>query len=282
MIENLLLCVGAQKAGTTWLNAQLNDHPDIAFSDVKEVHYFNTIHNGSILLTRRKVEHMKRVINNNPHAVERYYSDLSSGRMLDQGLHRLFSPVDDKWYISLFQGVQKKYCADFTPEYALIGQEGFKNVKEVSKSQKIIFMMRDPLDRALSAIRYFYKMHNVDINDKSEDEILQLATSDLILNMSRYERTIEDLKSCFDPDDTLYLFYEDVMANKQQAIDSVCDFLDIRHVTLAESRMNKRVNATDSFDIASSIQSSLLDCLKDTYKYIHSSFDTIPKEWVRL
>lgn len=35
------LCIGAQKAGTTWLYANLSKHPDIFLPKSKELHYFN-------------------------------------------------------------------------------------------------------------------------------------------------------------------------------------------------------------------------------------------------
>lgn len=282
MIDNLLLCVGAQKAGTTWLNAQLNDHPDISFSDVKEVHYFNTIHNGSILLARRKVEHIKRVINNNPHAVEKYFSDISSGSIPDKGMHRLFSPVDDEWYISLFKGCQKHYCADFTPEYALIGREGYKNVKAVSKKQKIIYMMRDPVDRALSAVRYFYKMNGQDIHAKTTSELSEMVKSNLMVSMSDYEITISDLKQCFEEEDVQYLFYEDVMKDKQSAIDQVCGFLDIKKVKLDLERINKRVNATDEFEFPEEVIITAQRELSHVYKFMNNNFSHIPDEWRKI
>jgi len=36
------LCIGAQKAGTTWLHANLAKHPDIFLPKFKELHYFNS------------------------------------------------------------------------------------------------------------------------------------------------------------------------------------------------------------------------------------------------
>ena len=37
------LCIGAQKAGTTWLLAQLKSHPGIWMPPVKELQYFDTL-----------------------------------------------------------------------------------------------------------------------------------------------------------------------------------------------------------------------------------------------
>ncbi len=38
----LLYCVGATKAGTTWLYRYLHDHPECAMPAVKEAHYWDT------------------------------------------------------------------------------------------------------------------------------------------------------------------------------------------------------------------------------------------------
>lgn len=278
MIDNLFLCVGAQKAGTTWLHSQLENHEDISFSDVKEVHYFNTIHNGSILLTRRKVEHLERLIKNNKHSLERYFSDLSSGKKVDAGIDRLLSPVDDEWYMSLFSNKTGKYAADFSPEYALIGKEGFSNVKRISENQKIIYMMRDPISRAISAIKYYYKMHNTNISEVPIESMRALAQSNLILNMSMYDITIKELRSCFNQDQVLYMFYENVMANKQESIDTVCNFLDISKVSIPEAQLSKRVNVTEDFDIDGDIISLLREKLANTYVYMKQEFK-LPEKW---
>ncbi|MEO0720491.1 MAG: hypothetical protein AAFZ06_16685, partial [Pseudomonadota bacterium] len=36
-------CIGAQKAGTSWLQAMFDRHPDIHVPFVKEVHYWDTV-----------------------------------------------------------------------------------------------------------------------------------------------------------------------------------------------------------------------------------------------
>ena len=35
------LCIGAQKAGTTWLYDNLKDHPEVWLAPVKEIFYFD-------------------------------------------------------------------------------------------------------------------------------------------------------------------------------------------------------------------------------------------------
>ena len=36
------ICIGAQRAGTTWLHDCLNEHPEVYVPEKKELHFFNS------------------------------------------------------------------------------------------------------------------------------------------------------------------------------------------------------------------------------------------------
>lgn len=38
------ICIGMQKAGTTWLAANLSKHPAVWVPPIKEIHYFDEVH----------------------------------------------------------------------------------------------------------------------------------------------------------------------------------------------------------------------------------------------
>jgi len=281
MIENLLLCVGAQKSGTTWLHAQLKDHPQINFSSVKEIHYFNTLHKNSLLLARRKINRLEKLLKNNRMALERYFANLSAGKPVNKGIKDLLSPVDDNWYIRQFQKNNKKYCADFTPEYALLPDAGFENIKRVCRNNKIIFIMRDPVDRAKSAIRYFFETQNKSIHEASYEQIINLATTDFVIQMSSYELTIRKLDRHFAKEDVLYLFYEDVMQDKQAAINQVTDFLGIDQIQNTEEQLEQRVNVTARYDFSDEINEMLKSRLQKTYEFLGGRFTELPEKWLK-
>ena len=39
--KTVFICIGAQKAGTTWLHAALSNYKDIGLPHIKELHYFD-------------------------------------------------------------------------------------------------------------------------------------------------------------------------------------------------------------------------------------------------
>jgi len=50
----IFFCVGAAKAGTSWLHRQVSDHPECHFRAINELHYFDAIEAGRL---GRRTEH---------------------------------------------------------------------------------------------------------------------------------------------------------------------------------------------------------------------------------
>ena len=47
------LCIGAQKAGTSWLNSVLLEHPQIFMPPINELHYFDRRHRNAPIRIRQ-------------------------------------------------------------------------------------------------------------------------------------------------------------------------------------------------------------------------------------
>ena len=54
-IRDFFVCIGAQKAGTTWLARILSSHPELFMSPVKELHYFDHVAGLTEHLSDRKL-----------------------------------------------------------------------------------------------------------------------------------------------------------------------------------------------------------------------------------
>lgn len=110
------LCIGAQKAGTTWLYEKLRTHPQVAFPGRKEVHFWDLFY--------------------------------------DRG-------VD--WYKQLYAQFTGKVAGDITPAYAILPRRRIQKVCEFNARIPIIFIMRNPIERAWSLalmnLRQLQKVH---------------------------------------------------------------------------------------------------------------------------
>jgi len=279
MLDNLFLCVGAQKSGTSWLHRQLEGHPDLSFSNIKEVHYFDTIHIGSPNLAQRHAVELAKILKNDKKAFVNFIVNGSRGLKTDSRIRKLVSPVDDQWYFELYKDNAKKYAADFTPEYALIGGEGFRHVRRIAHKVKIVFIMRDPVERAKSAIRYFYKRQGIKISAVPKEKITERAENPRLLSHSSYHNTVRVLDEVFSSENVLYLFYEDMMMDKQGHIDKVCDFLGVNRTQVSVEDLERRVNATEEFAFDPSLDALLLKQLSFVYDEMMNRFQYLPKSW---
>src|SRR5205085_4724324 len=67
----------------------------------------------------------------------------------------LNEPVDDSWYVNVFafRGRQK-YCADFSNLHCQLEDAGWRQVKAVARNFRVLYILRDPLQRLWSHIRF--------------------------------------------------------------------------------------------------------------------------------
>ena len=54
--QTFIFCVGATKAGTSWLYDYLNSHRECQLPAVKELHYFDALEHGSGAWHRKQLE----------------------------------------------------------------------------------------------------------------------------------------------------------------------------------------------------------------------------------
>ena len=88
-----------------------------------------------------------------------------------------FGYYNENWYSRLFsQSASYKVCGEITPSYSILDNDDVARIKALNADMKLIFMIRNPIERAWSAIRFnVYRGSKVNLN--SEDEII-LALKD--------------------------------------------------------------------------------------------------------
>jgi hypothetical protein len=273
MLEKLLLCVGAQKAGTSWLHNMLTRSPDIKFSRLKEIHYLDMQAGLNDQLPQHLLASVARQFGLSRDA---FLARLPGNEKA--ALQSIKSILDDQWYFDQF-GQHQGYCADFTPEYALLSTADLKATQRLAKQRKVIFIMRDPVERSLSAFRYYHQNRGIDIGQMSNRKIKSLLSSRLFARRSDYPKVIDKLSQSFSPEDVLYLFYEDVMAEKRAAIERVCKFLNIDMFDLGEERLNKKINISTPLSFDEEIRAFLSKKFAKDKQRVKRELGHIPQQW---
>lgn len=275
MLDKLLLCVGAQKAGTSWLHKVLARSPEIEFSRYKEIHYFDMRAGLNNQLPMRILQGTAQQFG---YSREQFLQHLPVDEKTAIG--SLKTLLDDQWYCAQFRQ-RAAYCADFTPEYAMLAEADFEGLAGIARQIKVIFIMRDPVERSLSAFRYYHQNRGIDTQAMSNRKILRLLKSRLFAGRSDYPSVVDKLNRCFASDSVHYLFYENVMRDKQAALAGICDFLEIPPIELPEKALNERVNTTVPQAFAQEIYQKLDSYYAHDKQVLAELFGELPREWQR-
>jgi hypothetical protein len=148
------LCIGAQKAGTTWLYANLRSHPGILMPPVKEVAYFSTLYVPG--WAKADADHRAyQVAQARAHwnAVER--TDRARPELRARVLASLDAlaqePMTDAAYATLFEGCGvDQVCGEISPQYCVLPREGIRHALSMNPNLKVMALLRHPVARAMS------------------------------------------------------------------------------------------------------------------------------------
>lgn len=128
------LCVGAQKGGTSWLYQQLAAHPEFWMPPIKELHYFDKLSRVKGAMPRRQ-------------------RDERDGQFLER-LRKLSerSYIDLDNYARLFEAKGSRLSGDISPSYSALNEEIIARIIEYLPDLKVVFLARDPVERAWSQL----------------------------------------------------------------------------------------------------------------------------------
>ena len=240
------LGIGAQRAGTTWLAKNLRQHPQIWMPPKKEIHYFNrsTSYSSSpSLLTSEFIlarifggqDHNKRWRNALRKSISRN-SRYPVWQAISWDLKFFFGQYNDKWYASLFEGTGDKVTGEITPAYSILETGDIRHIREIMPWVKIIYFVRNPIDRAWSAMRYrvWRESGRRRVKGQPLDSFsLSLGDFEKVFRLrewalrGNYVRTINNWRSSFPEEQFFIGFFDDIVNDPKQLLSEVFEFLGV-------------------------------------------------------
>lgn len=151
----LLFCVGAAKAGTSWLHRVLSDHPDCALRSIKELHFFDALDRGEVdrqvaAVEARRAGYLADMAEAGPH---RLLVRARQVKDCEDWLGVLRSG-DERAYLGyLGAGAGGRMVADMTPAYALLSEERLRRMAGIARDVRFLYLVRDPVERLWSHVR---------------------------------------------------------------------------------------------------------------------------------
>lgn len=270
-----VLGVGAQKSGTTWLYDYLNSHPNTDMGFTKEYHIFDALYLSS---RQVKVNFLQNRINKIVNSKQKPNAgDIALLRFLGN------TNIYFQYFNSLVQKNQDIFLTgDITPVYSALSQEVFTEIKDKLKKLgfkiKVVFMMRDPVERCISASRMHLRKSGVTVTEALEIEhITQNYAAEDYQIRGRYDRTIQNIEAVFDSSEIHYVFYEELFTEK--SIKEICDYLEIPF-TPPDFNHNPNKSRTSN-KIPDALKQEIAEFYKPVYDTVSARFGEkrIKKIW---
>jgi hypothetical protein len=202
------LCVGAQKAGTSWLYRQCEPHGDFWMPPLKELHYFN------------KLTKAKRV---NPPRCR----DKRDVRFLESVTRLSARPyIDMENYARLFAYKGSRISGDITPTYSMLNDEVIERVVSYFPCLKIIFLARDPVERVWSQLSMGVRLGRISPFDATDaDAVIQSVLLPHVLSLSYPSKIVARWRRHVQPDLFRLYFFDDLERNPTELRRSIFHFL---------------------------------------------------------
>jgi hypothetical protein len=202
------LCVGAQKAGTSWLYRQLEPHPDFWMPPVKELHYLDN-------LSRTKRHQTPRVNDERDACFVEAINDMS-----------MQSHIDLDRYGRLFSHKGPLLSGDISPAYSTLSDEIIERVVSHFPKLKVVFLARDPIERAWSQLSMGVRLGMIKKFDATDpEEVVRNLLIPGVLTRSHPSKIVARWKRHVRAENFRVYFFDDLTENPAELRRSILRFL---------------------------------------------------------
>jgi len=275
--KTFLLGVGGMKCATSWVHLYLAGREGVAASPLKELHFFNEKLRppGHRPFTSHTAQLVRDYLEKAPDIA----AEIAVNAQFQAGVDCLAMLYDDNAYFGHFAriaGPETRVLTETTPQYAVLGRDGFAYVRRFFATQamalKVLFILRDPVERLWSHLRALRHLEpGIDVLRDWPDLIRRRG----VIERSDYWQTVEALDAVFPEADVLYLFYEDLVGG--EALSRLCAFLGLPYAAPDTTRRNETQEKTALPD---PLRARLATLLAPQYRFCRDRFGAaVPASW---
>lgn len=188
-----LICVGATKAGTSWLFQNLSRRSDVWTSPLKEVNMLTSMFDPEASTwTARYISRQVDRLNKRGGAITMGVDEVDYSRYISDLLKHDRS--DPSWYDLVYRFAKpEQICIDISPSYAALPRSAAKHAASISPDAKFVYIVRDPLERAESHLRMLVSRRSV--RPKSIEEWNEFASNRSLIQAGEYSRNLTNWRT---------------------------------------------------------------------------------------
>jgi len=271
------LCIGAQKAGTSWLFRMLKSVPGVFVPAIKELHFFSekcSENNTDWVPLHRKnqLEHVISYVNENneTHAFNQ--------RLIEQFDHLAKDPVDDDWYRGVFQYAHEhEVCGEICPTYMGMPAHGINDALSINPSLKILVLIRDPIDRIWSQIRMRMAISSDNINiDTLHRNPHKLRP---FLKYGDYARSFPLWNTSKNEERFKTVLFDRIAIEPESVLREILDYIGVPFPVILPE-LNEPVLAGKPLALPPKLRAMLFDELQPQYAFLHPYFPEQVEKWI--
>lgn len=212
------LCIGAPRAGTTWLFREMRQHPSIFLPVVKEVRFWNS---------RRSDVQRDAAVSNARKQAEAGHDSADQSRWLDDWSKiSRNDPITIETYRDLM-AVKDRPSLDISPAYCFLPLAKVKELRDgLPKGSKVFYHMRDPMQRLSSQIKLHFHLQGTYRGRPSHDDLAQFLNNSLQQKRWDYATVLNNWGSVFG-DDFITLSFDDAVRDPKAFTYHIAKLLEI-------------------------------------------------------
>ena len=167
----------------------------------------------------------------------------------------------------------QRYFCEITPSYMTLPRADLAQIKTAFDDVKVLFLMRDPIARLWSMVRFNYR-------NKPKQEMNNFAQSCLSISNYKkrcdYKSALENIDAVFDKGQVFIGFYEDLFHS--DLLSRLYAFLDIPPI---KADFNLIKNQSGSAAMPNDVAEYFATELAQQYDFLRARFgDKIPDDWL--
>ena len=280
-----LFCVGATKAGTSWLYRFLSRHPECHLRSIKELHYFDMLESGNY--QRHRDRELARLAS--------LQAEQASGQPMGPFRERMLRDTQEwvsvigrdgedidgyRAYLAAGRGA-RKLVGDVTPAYALLPAERLGSMARMAADVRFVYLLRDPVSRLWSQARMVAFRKARSLADFPARAMQVMGEMIEAVGQGRTDRedyigAITRLRAAVDPS-RLFVQLQDEMMTVP-GLAELCAFLGI---ATAPADFDKRVHEGTPLSLAEGLRARAQGALRPQYDFVAGLFPELPDSWRR-
>jgi hypothetical protein len=278
VIDDYFVCIGAQKAGTTWLARVLQHHPELFLTPVKEIHYFDHVYGVTDHLSRRRRRSRYRKYHQKLWTQWTRFHEARAEWPWYRDYMR--DPLDDAWYARLFSHRGgKRFAGEVTPEYALLDEAGFAHMRRLAPKARVLFIVRNPLEQAWSGALHHARAAGMSPERLSPEALIAILEQPRQRALADYRTTIERLGRAFPREQVSTLVYDEIHADRRAAVARICDFIGISDATERLPELGQRFNVSRETAMPDPVREHLTPRARATAGAVCDYLGRLPAGW---